>query len=1760
MTMSWHRVLFCVLTVVAVIGCGSGEGRRRAGRACQTAAECALTEDGGTPAPCVVPTCVDSQCATAPAPDGTACDDGDPGTSGDACSAGVCKGTEKPCVPPPGPCETTSIDPATGACVARAKADGDACDDGNLCTQADSCTSGKCVGGAPRGCAATDGCHVAGTCDPKTGDCGNPAAPDGTGCDDARYCTKGDVCTAGACAGTAVTCDDGRSCSADACDEALRGCHSDVTGCACRVDGDCNDGNGCNGVETCNVETSQCVTGNPLDCGALTDGCHTGTCDPATGACAATPVANGMACNDGDQCTRSDTCQNGTCTGTDPVACGSPGQCKGGDVCDPATGSCVAGDKPDGAACDDANPCTKKDTCQAGACAGQTVICTAADQCHVAGTCSPATGLCSSPIQANGTGCDDGNLCTQSDVCTNGACASGTAISCAGSDACHLPGACDPTTGICSNPPSANGASCDDGLLCTQSDQCSGGACKGTTLSCTDGRSCTVDSCSEVLGGCTFDASKCACAMDSDCNDGNPCNGTETCNAAAGLCTTGTPKSCAIEDDVCNVGSCNPVNGACVKMPKASGTVCNDGNFCTKTDSCQAGVCVGNSPVVCAAGDPCHNPGTCDPSTGACSNPPKPDGATCTDGNACTQTDTCQSGSCLGQNPVACAALDGCHTAGTCDAKTGACSNPLKPDSFPCSDGSACTKGDVCLAGSCNPGTPTVCAAQDQCHAVGTCNPTTGACSNPARADGAPCTDGTACTKVDSCQNGTCTGASPVTCTAQDQCHAVGTCDSATGTCSNPALANGTPCTDGNACTRSDTCQNAACAPGAPVVCPIPDQCHSAGTCDSTSGLCSSPQKPDGSTCNDGLTCTTPDSCTSGVCGGAARVCNDGIACTLDSCTEAAGGCTTNTSACGCTKNSDCDDGNACNGTETCNLAALTCQSGTAVNCGSLTNVCNIGTCNPANGACTAVPRAPGTTCNDNNACTTVDSCQNGTCTGASPVVCAAQDQCHTGGVCDSGTGSCSNPPKANNSPCTDGSACTTVDTCQNGACTGASPVVCTALDACHGVGTCNPGTGSCSNPLASDGTPCTDGNACTRSDSCSAGVCIGTNPVTCTPQDSCHTAGTCDTSLGTCGNPAKIDGSTCNDSNLCTTPDTCKAGLCSGILAVTCTALSQCHDVGVCASATGTCSNPPKLAGSPCNDSNACTQNDACNGSGSCSINSPVSCLTTLNPCKVTSCFPATGCQTNDRPDGTACTDGNQCTRSDACLKGTCTGTNRDDKNGDWADAPGGEGSGPRTIDLMSFKGGTLAAVGVYTGNTAIFGGQALAFDPKLAQALYLAVYDEMGVGGNGQSLLRVGIGGVGFNVQGVPGTIGVAGAAMHPDDTFSIVGVFNGPAHFGTSGSTIDIASNWQTMYVAHYAPDGKILWVATGDPGDTGMVTGEVVSAFEDGSVVVSGINGADVTVTDALGNTKIVPTGGVYAARFLSDGSMVFARRVAAKSALRGSNIGVRAVTTHSDGSFTLLGAFISQCTFGPGDEKSQTPQGGADAWLLRLESDATFRWTGRIGGTTGDRAGDVQGVDSDDVVVAIDASGATPTLDVAGNLVSLHTVSGGSTETDLVRIDPSGKPLVASFIGEAKGTSQGWDLGYGKDKSITLTGVYNVPMGFYDEVGFGIGAPPGTPIALPNVGQTNTIYVSRYEPTFKRRWTISAGGANSGMLTQAGWDLLLAVHPSLSVTVGGMFQGQSIFGNALQKTLISANKAGSPFVVHMNSEQALDYCP
>jgi len=213
----------------------------------------------------------------------------------------------------------------------------------------------------------------------------------------------------------------------------------------------------------------------------------------------------------------------------------------------------------------------------------------------------------------------------------------------------------------------------------------------------------------------------------------------------------GNPVVCEALDQCHLAGECDPATGVCSNPAAADGTACDDADACTKADSCQAGVCVGANPVECLAPDQCHG-AECNHTTGECEYP-ELTGTACDDGNACTRSDSCQAGECVGADPVVCQALDQCHLAGECDPGTGTCSNPAAADGTACDDGNACTQTDSCQAGVCTGANPVVCQAQDECHLTGQCDPQTGQCTNPFASDGTKCSEG-------ECRQGECVSTS----------------------------------------------------------------------------------------------------------------------------------------------------------------------------------------------------------------------------------------------------------------------------------------------------------------------------------------------------------------------------------------------------------------------------------------------------------------------------------------------------------------------------------------------------------------------------------------------------------------------------------------------------------------------------------------------------------------------------------------------------------------------------------------------------------------------------------------------------------------------------------------------------------------------------------------------------------------------------------------------------------------------------------------
>ena len=163
-----------------------------------------------------------------------------------------------------------------------------------------------------------------------------------------------------------------------------------------------------------------------------------------------------------------------------------------------------------------------------------------------------------------------------------------------------------------------------------------------------------------------------------------------------------------------------------------------------------------------------------------------------------------------------------------------------------------------------------------------------------------------------------------------------------------------------------------------------------------------------------------------------------------------------------------------------------------------------------------------------------------------------------------------------NGNPCDDGDACTTDDACNNGSCTGI-PVACSDGNPCT-IDSCDPDNG-CTFIVASNGYACDDGDACTTNDACNNGSCAGT-PVVCSDGNAC-TIDSCDPDNGCTF--IFNNNAACDDGDACTTGDVCYDGSCNGGMLISCDDGDSCT-LDICDGKTG-CKNVPQSGTDNCDD-----------------------------------------------------------------------------------------------------------------------------------------------------------------------------------------------------------------------------------------------------------------------------------------------------------------------------------------------------------------------------------------------------------------------------------------------------------------------------------------------------------------------------------------------------------------------------------------------
>ncbi len=972
-------------------------------------------------------------------------------------------------------CTTDSCD-EIGDAVVHTPVDA-ACNNGQFCDGIETCDAvNDCQAGTPVNIDDGVGC-TADACD-EVGDVVTHTPNNGS-CDDTLFCNGVETCDAvNDCqAGTPPATDDGVSCTLDSCDET-----NDVIIHAPDA-GACDNGAFCDGAEVCNT-VSDCQPGTPP---VVNDGvsCTVDFCDETNDQVVHQP--NPASCDNGQFCDGTEVCDlvNDCQPGTPPVVDDGVG-CTA-DSCD-EVGDVVVHTAVD-AACENGQFCDGDATChpildcQPGTPPGldDGVACTddTCDEINDVVIHTANNGLCN-----NGTFCDGAEICDAINDCQAGtpptiddgvAC---TADSCdeVGDVVLHLP----------------NHASCDDAQFCNGTEICDlvNDCQAGAPPVVDDSVGCTNDFCDETNDQVVH------LPVDSLCDNTLFCDGVETCNVVLD-CQAGVPP--VVNDGVtCTTDSCDEVNDVVVNAPVDS--ACDNGQFCDGTETCDPLLdCQGGTPPVVNDGVGC-TADSCDEVNDVVLN--TPDDGFCANGIFCDGVETCDVvNDCQAGTPPVVNDGVGC-TDDTCDETNDVVVN--QPNDTLCDNGLFCDGTETCDAiNDCQVGTPPVPddgigCTDDSCdeqNDVVVNLPVDLNCDNGQFCDGAeicdpaldcqpgvpPAEDGVGCT------NDSCDELNDVVVNQVDDSNCIDAVACSIDVC-DPVLdcqhiADQTQCADsGNLCGGGLICNpEFGCEAGPAVNCDDGVVC-TVDLCDPLTGACSF--VPNQEVCNNGLFCDGIEICDlfNDCETGIPFDCSDGVVCTFDSCDPLLDTCRS------VAVDSACDDGLFCNGEEVCD-AELDCGPGEFLACADNVD-CTDDICDEVNRTCTHAANDAncdnGFFCDGVEVCNEVVDCQPGfaiDCTGST-------NGCQSG-FCNDITDSCDTQP--DDLGCQNGIFCDGIETCgPTGTCDPGSPLDCTNLSTTCGVGFCDELTADCGVLPQNEGLACDDGDTCSTGDTCLGGVCVG--------------------------------------------------------------------------------------------------------------------------------------------------------------------------------------------------------------------------------------------------------------------------------------------------------------------------------------------------------------------------------------------------------------------------------------------------------------------------------------------------------------------------------------------------------------------------------------------------------------------------------------------------------------------------------------------
>ena len=375
--------------------------------------------------------------------------------------------------------------------------------------------------------------------------------------------------------------------------------------------------------------------------------------------------------------------------------------------------------------------------------------------------------------------------------------------------------------------------------------------------------------------------------------------------------------------------------------------------------------------------------------------------------------------------------------------------------------------------------------------------------------------------------------------------------------------------------------------------------------------------------------------------------------------------------------------------------------------------------------------------------------------------------------------------------------------------------------------------------------------------------------------------------------------------------------------------------------------------------------------------------------------------------------------------------------------------------------------------------------------------------------------IGGSGFT-RGSGVATDSAGNVYCTGDFYSTVDFDPGPA---VSNLT---AVGDRDVYLCKLDASGNFQWAlafgsASADIGHAVAVdtSGNVYCAGEFSDTVDFDPGPGVFNLSDASGN-------GAFVAKFDSAGNFLWA------GTLPGG--GDNDIAVDSGGNVYCTSAFVGTRDFDPGPGVyNLTSAGGADAYIVKLDTLGTFQWAGAMGGSDNERG---RGITADGAGNVYATGNFTETADFDPGPGVSNITNGDFSDVFVVKLDASGAFQWVAAIGA--------DYGNG----IATDGAANV----YVTGNFGVSGDfdPGPGVFTLNPTDVNDIFVVKLDTTGGFQWAGSMEGGNSDFGNE------ICVDNAGTVFCVGKFDGTVDFDPGPGTFNLSSAGLGDAFVCKLDN--------